>query len=117
MSADGQKLFFASNRPGGRGELDLWMSTLDAKGQWGKAVNLGPQINTPGHEDSPFIHSDGVTLYFSSDGHPSMGSSDIFRSDLKDGKWQKPHNMGYPINSIEYDGFFTMSPDKKTGYY
>jgi outer membrane protein OmpA-like peptidoglycan-associated protein/tetratricopeptide (TPR) repeat protein len=117
MSADGQKLFFASNRPGGRGELDIWMSTLDAKGQWGKAVNLGPQINTPGHEDSPFIHPDGVTLYFSSDGHPSMGSSDIFRSDFKDGKWQKPHNMGYPINSIEYDGFFTISPDKKTGYY
>jgi outer membrane protein OmpA-like peptidoglycan-associated protein/tetratricopeptide (TPR) repeat protein len=117
ISADGTKLFFASNRPGGRGELDIYMSTLDAKGQWGKAVNLGPQINTSGHEDSPYIHPDGVTLYFSSDGHPSMGSSDIFRSDFVDGKWQKPHNLGYPINSIEYDGFFTISPDKKTGYF
>jgi outer membrane protein OmpA-like peptidoglycan-associated protein len=117
MSADGQKLFFASNRPGGKGELDIFMSTLDAKGEWGKAVNLGSGVNTPGHEDSPFIHADGVTLYFSSDGHPSMGSNDIFRSDFKDGKWQKPHNLGYPINSIEYDGFFTISDDKKTGYY
>lgn len=117
MSADGKRLFFSSNRPGGRGELDIWVSDLDSKGQWGKPVNLGPTINTPGNEDSPFIHPDGVTLYFSSDGHPSMGSSDIYCSEFKDGKWQKPHNLGYPINSIEYDGFFTMSADKKTGYY
>jgi outer membrane protein OmpA-like peptidoglycan-associated protein/tetratricopeptide (TPR) repeat protein len=117
ISADGQKLFFASNRPGGRGELDIWMSTLDAKGAWGKAVNLGPSINTPGNEDSPFIHPDGVTLYFSSDGHPSMGSNDIYRSEFKDGRWQRPVNLGYPVNSMEYDGFFTMSEDKKTGYY
>lgn len=117
ISPDGQKLYFSSNRPGGRGELDIYVSELDAKGQWGKAVNIGREINTPGNEDSPFIHHDGVTLYFSSDGHPSMGSNDIFRSEFKDGKWQKPHNLGYPVNSIEYDGFFTISEDKKTGYY
>lgn len=117
ISADGQKLFFTSNRPGGYGELDIYVSTRDAKGGWGKAVNLGPNINTPFHEDSPFIHADGVTLYFSSDGHPTMGSNDIFKSELVDGKWSKPKNLGYPINSIDYDGFFILSPDKKTGYY
>lgn len=117
ISADGKKLYFTSNRPGGQGELDIYVSELDAKGSWGKAVNLGPTINTPFHEDSPFIHHDGVTLYFSSDGHPTMGSNDIFRSEYVDGKWTKPVNLGYPINSIEYDGFFTVSADKKTGYY
>ncbi|HEY3404369.1 MAG TPA: OmpA family protein [Ohtaekwangia sp.] len=117
MSADGKKLFFTSNRPGGKGELDIWVSELDAKGEWGKAVNLGGNVNTHGNEDSPFIHADGVTLYFSSDGHPSMGSNDIYFSEFKDGRWHKPVNLGYPINSIEYDGFFSISSDKKTGYY
>jgi outer membrane protein OmpA-like peptidoglycan-associated protein/tetratricopeptide (TPR) repeat protein len=117
IAADGKKLFFTSNRPGGFGELDIYVSELDANGDWGKAVNLGPTINTAYHEDSPFIHEDGVTLYFSSDGHPTMGSNDIFKSELHDGKWSKPINMGYPINSIEYDGFFTISSDKKLGYF
>jgi outer membrane protein OmpA-like peptidoglycan-associated protein/tetratricopeptide (TPR) repeat protein len=117
VSADGKKLYFASNRPGGIGELDLYVSQLDAKGQWGKAVNLGAVVNTPENEDSPFIHHDGVTLYFSSDGHPSLGNSDIFVSEFKNNKWSKPENMGWPLNSWEYDGFFTLSPDKKKGYF
>lgn len=117
ISADGKRLFFTSNRPGGQGELDIYVSELDSKGSWGKAVNLGPTINTPFHEDSPFIHHDGVTLFFSSDGHPTMGSNDIFKSEFRDGQWSKPVNLGYPINSIEYDGFFMLSADKKTGYY
>ncbi len=117
VSADGKRLYFTSNRPGGYGELDIYVSELGDDGEWGKAVNLGPVINTPLHEDSPFIHADGVTLYFSSDGHPSMGSNDIFRSTLQDGKWTKPVNMGFPINSVEYDGFFVLSADKKTGYF
>ena len=117
VSADGKKLYFASNRPGGIGELDLYSSQLDNKGDWGKAVNLGPIINTPENEDSPFIHPDGVSLYFSSDGHPRLGNSDIFVSEFKNNKWSKPENMGYPLNSWEYDGFFTLSPDKKKGYF
>lgn len=117
ISADGKKLYFTSNRPGGYGELDIYVSELDARGQWGKAVNLGPTINTPLNEDAPFIHADGVTLYFSSDGHPSMGSNDIFRSEYINGTWTKPVNLGYPVNSVDYDGFFVLSPDKKTGYY
>lgn len=117
VTADGKKLYFTSNRPGGYGELDIYVSELDSKGNWGKAVNLGRTINTPGNEDSPFIHHDGNTLYFSSDGHPTMGSNDIFKSEFVNDKWTKPVNMGYPINSIDYDGFFTISPDKKTAYY
>ncbi len=117
ISADGQRLFFTSNRPGGQGELDIYVSTLGDDGQWGKAENLGPTINTPLHEDAPFIHADGVTLYFSSDGHPSMGSNDIFKSEFVDGNWTRPANLGYPINSVEYDGFFVLSSDKKTGYF
>jgi outer membrane protein OmpA-like peptidoglycan-associated protein/tetratricopeptide (TPR) repeat protein len=117
LSPDGKKLYFASNREGGYGELDIYVSELDSKGQWGKAVNLGDKINTPGNEDSPFIHYDGHTLYFSSDGHRGLGNSDIFVSELKHGKWTKPENIGYPINLWEYDGFFSISPDKKQAYY
>lgn len=117
VTPDGKKLYFASNRPGGIGELDLYVSELDGKGDWGKAVNLGPIINTPNNEDSPFIHHDGVTLYFSSDGHPRLGNSDIFVSEYVNNKWKKPENIGYPLNSWEYDGFFTLSPDKKKGYF
>lgn len=117
MSADGRKLYFSSNRPGGYGELDIWMSTRDGKGDWGKPVNLGPNINTPGNEDSPYIHHDGVTLYFGSDAHPGLGSVDIFRSDFKEGKWQKPVNMGYPVNSADYDNYFVISKNKKDGYF
>lgn len=117
VSADGTKLYFASNRPGGIGELDLYVSELDGRGEWGKAVNMGPVINTPENEDAPFIHADGKTLYFSSDGHPNLGNSDIFVSESVAGKWQKPENLGWPINTWEYDGFFTVSADKKKGYY
>lgn len=117
VSADGKKLYFASNRPGGIGELDLYVCERDSKGDWGKAVNLGANVNTPENEDSPFIHHDGVTLYFSSDGHPNLGNSDIFFTEFKNNKWSKPENIGWPLNSWEYDGFFTLSPDKKKGYF
>jgi outer membrane protein OmpA-like peptidoglycan-associated protein/tetratricopeptide (TPR) repeat protein len=117
LSADGRKLYFSSNRPGGYGELDIWMSTKDGKGEWGKPINLGPNVNTPGNEDSPFIHHDGVTLYFGSDAHPGLGNTDIFRSEFREGKWQAPINMGYPVNSADYDNYFVISKDKKDGYF
>ncbi len=117
LSPDGKKLYFASNREGGFGDLDIYVSELDNRGQWGKAINLGETINTTGNEDSPFIHFDGKTLYFSSDGHLGLGNSDIFVSELENSKWTKPENLGFPINLSEYDGFFTISRDKKTGYY
>jgi len=117
LSPDGSRLYFTSSRPGGLGQLDIYYCDRDSKGDWGKAVNLGKAINTAGNEDSPFIHADGVSLFFSSDGHPTMGSNDIFMTVYKDGTWKKPRNLGYPINSLEYDGFFSISADKKTGYY
>ena len=117
LTADGQKLYFTSNRPGGLGNLDIYVSEMEQTGDWGKASNLGPVINTPGKEDSPALDPDGLTLYFSSDGHPSMGGTDIFKSELKDGVWQKPVNLGYPINSIEDDSFFAVTEDRRRAYF
>jgi outer membrane protein OmpA-like peptidoglycan-associated protein len=99
ISADGRTLFFVSNRKGGYGGYDIWKSTLTANG-WGEPENLGPNINTSYNEQSPFIHPDDSTLYFCSNGWPGMGNQDLFVSRLgKDGKWQKPKNLGYPINT------------------
>lgn len=117
LTSDGQKLYFTSNRPGGMGNLDIYVSEMDETGDWGKASNLGPVINTAGKEDSPALDPDGTTLYFSSDGHPTMGGTDIFKSEFKDGKWQKPVNLGYPINSVEDDSFFSLAEDRKRAYF
>ena len=99
ISADGRTLYFVSTRGGGKGGQDIWMSTLDNEGRWGKPVNL-EDVNTPGDESSPFIHLDGCTLYFASDGWPGMGQYDLFvtRKDSA-GRWSTPENLGYPINS------------------
>jgi len=117
LTNDGKKLYFTSNRPGGLGNLDIYVSEMEQTGDWGKANNLGPAINTTGREDSPAVDADGSTLYFSSDGHPSMGGMDIFKSEFKEGQWQKPVNMGHPINSVEDDSFFAFSQDKRRAYF
>ncbi len=102
VSADGRVLYFSSDRPGGKGSYDIWMS-VRSDGKWGVPVNLGDSVNTPGMEQSPFIHPDGQTLYFSSDGWPGMGQGDLFLSRLRgDGSWSRPVNLGYPINT-RYD--------------
>jgi len=99
ISADGRTLYFVSNRKGGYGGYDIWKSNLTEKG-WGEPENLGPNINTSFDEQSAFIHPDDSTLYFSSNGWPGLGGKDLFVSRLgKDGKWKKPENLGYPINS------------------
>jgi outer membrane protein OmpA-like peptidoglycan-associated protein/tetratricopeptide (TPR) repeat protein len=99
ISSDGRILYFVSNRKGGYGGYDIWKSTLLEKG-WGEPENLGPNINTSFDEQSPFIHPDDSTLYFCSNGWPGLGGKDLFVSRLgKDGQWQKPENLGYPINS------------------
>jgi len=119
ISADGLTLYFASDRQGGYGKVDIWTTTKDPKsGEWGKAVNMGPIINTPGNDKSPFIHSDSHTLYFSSDGRFGIGGFDIFYSRADStGKWGEPKNIGYPINSTGDDLGFFVSTDGKTGYF
>jgi outer membrane protein OmpA-like peptidoglycan-associated protein/tetratricopeptide (TPR) repeat protein len=101
ISADGKELYFVSNRSGGIGGSDLYKSVLLEDGSWSKPINLGEPLNTSGNEMAPYIHPDGKTLYFSSDGHPGLGGSDIFmsRKDEAD-RWAKPINLGVPINSI-----------------
>jgi outer membrane protein OmpA-like peptidoglycan-associated protein len=99
ISADGRTLYFVSNRKGGYGGYDIWKSVLTPKG-WGEPENLGPNVNTSFNEQSPFIHPDDSTLYFCSNGWPGMGGQDLFVSRVdKAGKWQKPENLGSPINS------------------
>lgn len=117
LSADGKKLYFSSNRPGGKGGFDIYVSELGANDQWGRPSNLGSAINTKGDEESPFITSKGDALYFSSDGHGSLGEKDILRSKLKDGKWNRPDNLGYPINTSGHEGQFSLSADGNTGYF
>jgi outer membrane protein OmpA-like peptidoglycan-associated protein len=118
LSSDGKTLYFASSREGGYGELDIWKSVKDYKGNWMPPENLGPDINTKGSEKSPFFHSDGKTLYFSSTGHQGYGGYDIYFSKLEDDNvWQKPKNIGYPINSEKDDLGFFVSTDGKSGYF
>jgi len=117
ISADGQKLYFTSNRPGGYGGLDIYVSEKNASGDWGSAVNLGPTINTPYNEDTPFITEDGTTLYFSSEGHTSMGGYDIFSSKLVGSTWLAPENVGYPINTTDDDSFFLPADNGAAAYY
>lgn len=102
VSANGSELYFASQRRGGYGGSDLWMSHRQSDGSWSRPVNLGDNINTAGNEMAPFIHPDGQTLYFSSNGHIGLGGSDLFMSRRDtSGQWQPPVNLGYPINTSE----------------
>lgn len=117
LSPDGNTLYFSSNRPGGYGGFDLYKSKKLPNGEWGKITNLGASINTKKNEDGPFMHADGKTLYFSSNGHLGLGGFDIFSSKLKnDIYWSIPENIGSPINTIDHDMYFTLSPDSREGY-
>lgn len=116
LSPDGNRFFFTSDRPGGQGNLDIYVSERLPNGQWGKAINLGPKVNSPGNEDAPFMHPDG-TLYFGSDGHVGLGDYDIFKSEFKNGQWSKPLNIGYPINTPKFENYFFLSNDKKRAYF
>lgn len=117
LSADGRKLYFASNRPGGEGGRDLWYSTQNSKGFWQLPHNLGPIINTFKDELSPFLHANGASLYFSSNGHVGLGGFDIFLSEEKDGNWQPPRNLGYPLNDHHDQVSFVVSYRGDLAYY
>jgi len=118
MSADWQYMIFASERSGGLGGSDLWSVELQENGTWGNLKNLGPKINTPYDEHSPFLHPSGAFLVFSSKGHNTIGGYDLYRSDLtENNEWGKPTNMGIPLNTPMDDVFYTISADGKHGYY
>jgi len=118
VSADGQTLYFTSDRPGGQGGMDIWRARRLPTGDWARAENLGPRVNTKFDEEAPFIHPDGKTLFFSSKGHTSMGGYDLMFTIADDGgAWSSPMNMGVPLNSADDDYFFVLSPDGKRAYY
>lgn len=118
ISANGQALYFTSKRPGGFGGSDIWVSYRQADGRWGKPMNLGENINTPGDDQAPFIHPDGSTLYFMSDGHPGMGGTDLFIARLdSSGHWGKAVNFGYPINTRSDESALITSLDGTTAYF
>ncbi len=117
INGEGNKIYFSSDRPGGYGGFDIYVSTLDRLGRWGKPMNLGPKINTEGDEDAPFIHPNGEVLYFSSTGHLGMGGFDIFRSKWHREKWSTPINLGYPVNTAQDDNYFVIAKNNIYGYY
>jgi hypothetical protein len=120
IAPGGQEIYFTSDRPGGYGGRDLYRIRRLPNGEWSLPLNLGPMVNTPFDEDAPFIHSDGITLFFSSNGHATMGGYDIFKTTLIDADmngWSLPENMGYPLNTVNDDIYFSLSADGFTGYF
>lgn len=118
FSLDDREIYFTSDRKGGFGGTDIYSIRKNKKGAWGKPVNLGSKINTPFNEDSPFLHPDGKTFYFSSQGHKSIGGYDVFVSKIDSiGNWQEPVNVGYPINTPDDDVDFSISADGKRIYF
>ena len=106
LTPNGKQLYFTSNRDGGYGGLDIYVSRRTADGHWGPAVNLGSVINTPLMEDFPYLSEDGKKLFFTSQGHYNAGSFDIFYSVRKGSRWTHPFNVGYPVNTSDENRFF-----------
>lgn len=118
ISAMGDKLFFASRRPGGFGGSDIWMSKRLSNEKWSIPANLGPSINTVNDDQAPFIHSDGQSLYFMSNGHKGMGGFDLYLTRLDSlSQWGKPINLGYPINTISDEGALCINRTGETAYF
>ncbi len=118
LTLDGNTLYFSSNRPGGYGKMDIWYVKLDDDGKiLGPPINMGPGINTPGDEVTPFFHYYTSTLFFSSDGHPGYGGLDVFKSSFAtDSLGQKPINLGTPVNSSKDDAYFIMERSQQHGF-
>ncbi len=117
VTADGNTMYFVSERSGGQGSADIYEVKKISKREWGEPVNLGAVVNTPEDENTVYVHPSGKVLFFSSKGHNSMGGYDVFKSEKINGKWSKPVNLGYPINTVDDDLHFVVSTDAKTGYY
>lgn len=118
FSSDGKTLYFTSNRPGGMGGMDIWVTTRNDDGSWNMPINMGDKINTSGDEISPFIHPDNQTLYFCSNGRMGMGGFDFYFSRKNTtGKFETPENVGYPVNTPYDERSLVISADGKTGYF
>ncbi|MEO6286544.1 MAG: OmpA family protein [Dyadobacter sp.] len=117
LSADGHTLYFASDRKGGQGKRDIWITHLDEKKQWTAPKNLGATINTPDEENAPFIHANGRTLFYASNGLTGLGGFDIFISQRIDTVWAQPKNLGYPINTVADQVGMYIASDGQRAYY
>lgn len=117
LSKDGKSLYFTSEADGGLGGLDIYKSEKVSEGVWSKPLNLGPEINTEYDEDAPFLSDDGQTLFFASRGLPGYGNFDLYKSELINGKWSSPVNLGLPINSQAHDIFMVHNKDGNIGYF
>ena len=118
LSSDKNTLYFSSDRPGGYGGKDLYVSHRMPNGKWSEALNMGTSVNTTGDELAPFIHADNNTLYFTSDGLPGYGGSDLFVMRRKNAtEWNAPENLGYPINTIESDGSLFVASNGVDAFY
>jgi hypothetical protein len=118
LNADGTVLFFTSDRPGGHGGKDIYRCVKLPSGQWSKALNMGDNINSEYDEDGAFIHPDGQTFFYSTNGNKTMGGYDIMYATLnEDNKFSNPTNIGYPVNTTDDDIFYVCSPDGKRGYF
>ncbi|MCG8696480.1 MAG: hypothetical protein MI922_00385, partial [Bacteroidales bacterium] len=116
FSADGKTIYFASNKVGGQGGMDIYVSTLDDEGEWSEPVNMGAPVNSPMNEDFPFITSDNKRLYYSSQQNPIMGGFDVFYCKMENDSWNGPFNMGYPINSTDDDIFYFPVNNGESAY-
>ncbi|MEY4627844.1 MAG: hypothetical protein RLZZ595_170 [Bacteroidota bacterium] len=117
LSPDKKHLYFASDRPGGYGGSDIYVSTRMPNGKWSLPQNLGSTINTGGDESCPFMHADNETLYFNSNGHEGFGGADLFLSKKSSNGFLTPQNLGYPINTINDEGSLFVTADASTGYF
>ncbi|MCS6822555.1 MAG: OmpA family protein [Microscillaceae bacterium] len=116
LTESGNTIYFASDRPGGYGGIDLYMTTKDEKGKWSEPINLGPNVNTMFDEDSPFLAANN-RLFFSSKGHDALGGYDIFYTEFVNGEWAKPKSLGKLVNTIDNEVHFVISKDQKVGYF
>ena len=117
LSADGRTLYFVSDRKGSLGKRDIWVSKLDSTNMWAKAINVGSPVNTTEDDLSPFIHANGKTLFFASEGHVGMGGLDLYFTENQKDKWKTPENLGYPLNTFEDQVALFITADAKKAYY
>lgn len=117
LSADGRRLYFISDRFGGEGKRDIWVTEKDENGEWKAPWNLGPEINTPEDEVSPFIHVNGVNLFFASNGYPGFGGYDLYMAERQSEGWIAPKNLGYPLNDHYDQVSLFVSTNGENGYY